>query len=333
MIESTGRIDETLMVRQPRPPRLQFEGAYYHAYTRGNRRERTFLDAADYREFEDTLLDTSDRAKVNLYAWCLMPNHFHLLIETPRANLAVFMQRLLTSYARYFNRRYRLVGHVFQGRYGAKLCDQENYLLELVRYIHLNPYRVKNRRWTIPEEGWPWSSHRYYVEGNEPGVVKPLIHSVLRRFGDDMAEARRQYAAFIAEGLAQGTWEDFYSKQQQRLGVREPFVNEERRESCKTIGSLDPPRLTLDQIIQKACQAFKMDEVALKSSSKEPRISQARKAIIAAAKGKGLASTSELAKRLGRTPSAISQLWHQVEGDGLSPAIREFAESIGMRDG
>jgi len=119
----------------PRPPRLQYEGALYHAYTRGNHREVTFRDEADYREFESTLLDLCDRMEINLYAWCLMPNHFHLLPETPNANLAAFMQRLLSRYVHYFNRRYKLTGHLFQGRYQAILCEQETYLLELVRYI------------------------------------------------------------------------------------------------------------------------------------------------------------------------------------------------------
>src|SRR5438309_1141403 len=126
----------------PRKPRFQFEGAFYHVYSRGNRRGRIFLDGADYREFEELLLDLSVRCAIALYAWCLMPNHFHILVETPSANLAIFMHRLLTRYAIYFNRRYRLVGHVFQSRYHARHCDKEAYFLQLVRYIHLNPYKA-----------------------------------------------------------------------------------------------------------------------------------------------------------------------------------------------
>jgi|SRR5579864_5366138 len=127
----------------PRPPRLQLEGALYHVFGRGNRRQRIFLDEADYREFEDFLLDAVERSGAVLFAWCLMPNHFHLLLQTLKANLSELMGRLLTGYARYFNRRYRLVGHLFQNRYKSILCEREAYLLELVRYIHLNPFRVK----------------------------------------------------------------------------------------------------------------------------------------------------------------------------------------------
>jgi hypothetical protein len=110
------------------------------------------------------------------------------------------------------------VGHVFQGRYGARLCDRENYFLELVRYVHLNPYRVKSKRWRLAPEGWPWSSHRYYMEGNEPMAVRPWIHEVLRRFNESsMAQARRGYAEFLAEGLRRlwiwrGAWDETPSR-------------------------------------------------------------------------------------------------------------------------
>jgi len=187
-----------------RPPRIQFEGAFQHIYSRGNRRETIFLDDADYQEFEDIILDQSARSEVNLYSWCPLPNHFHLAVETPKANISSFMQRILTAYARYFNFKYKKVGHVFQGRFGAKVVDREAYLLELVRYIHLNPYRVKRSSWKVPEGGWPWSSHRFYVGGGEPPVAAPFIQAVLRRFGDDLDLARERYATFVADGLADG---------------------------------------------------------------------------------------------------------------------------------
>ena len=230
--EMTGSLAGHSMVAMPRAPRLQFEGAFYHAYTRGNRRERTFLDEADYKEFEDGLLDFADREKISLYAWCLMPNHFHLLLETPQANLSVFMQRLLTRYARYFNRRHHYVGHVFQGRYEAILCDRESYFMELVRYIHLNPYRVKNKKWKVPETGWPWSSHRYYLQGEEPMAVRPFIHSVLRRFGDEIALARRRYEGFVADGLKEGQWEDFYQIRHRKYLGSDGFVQEMRQRAA-----------------------------------------------------------------------------------------------------
>ena len=129
----------------PRLPRLQFEGALYHVFSRGNRRERIYETDSDYAMFEKIMIEAMNWSGVQLYAWCLMPNHFHLLLETPEGNLSEFMQRLATRYAKYFNWAHKKVGHVFQSRYGARLCDKESYFTELVRYIHLNPYRTKGK--------------------------------------------------------------------------------------------------------------------------------------------------------------------------------------------
>src|SRR3989338_7030618 len=93
--------------------------------------------------FETLLLRAAEWSGISLYAWCMMPNHLHILVETPEGNLSQFMRRLLTAYARHFNVKHKLVGHVFQGRYKAIVCDKEAYLLELIRYIHLNPMRLK----------------------------------------------------------------------------------------------------------------------------------------------------------------------------------------------
>jgi putative transposase len=144
----------------PRPPRLEYPGAFYHVYSRGNRRERIFWGKEDYKVFEAILLEAGRWSGVRLYAWCLMPNHFHLLVETPEGNLSQFMRRLLTR-ARNFNKTHRLVGHVFQGRYRTVVCDKETYLLELVRYIHLNPIKVLKGSLAQRPEDWPWSSHRF----------------------------------------------------------------------------------------------------------------------------------------------------------------------------
>src|SRR5436309_14352401 len=126
-----------------RPPRIQFEGANYHVFSRGNRRECIFRDDADYGAFEDILLETMSWSGVLLYNWSQMPNHFHFNVETPEGNLSEFMQRLKTRFAKYFNAAHELVGHVFQGRYGSVLCEKEVHFQEIVRYVELNPYRLK----------------------------------------------------------------------------------------------------------------------------------------------------------------------------------------------
>jgi len=128
----------------PRPPRIDFPDAVYHVTTRGNGRAEIFWSDEDRQRFLGQLSHHLKMTGVVLYAFALMDNHFHGLVRTPRANLSTFMQRLLTAYALYARFKHRRPGHVFQGRFKAKLVEDDVYLPGLTRYIHLNP--AKNRR-------------------------------------------------------------------------------------------------------------------------------------------------------------------------------------------
>ena len=152
----------------PRKPRIEYNGAMYHVISRGNNRKQLFFVEADYKEFLRCINITQKRYPFILYAYQLMPNHIHLLVETKENKLSEIMQSILTRYARYFNKKYKMVGHLFQGRYKAILCQKEDYLLELIRYIHLNCVRAKLAG--DPAQ-WIWSSHKVYL-----GLEKsPLI--------------------------------------------------------------------------------------------------------------------------------------------------------------
>ena len=122
-----------------RPQRIEYEGAVYHVTARGNDRRAIFRDDADREHFLRALAESVERFEVRLYLFCLMTNHFHLVVETPRANLGRFMHRLQTAHTVYFNRRHRRCGHLMQGRYGARLVEKDAYILRLSRYVHLNP--------------------------------------------------------------------------------------------------------------------------------------------------------------------------------------------------
>jgi len=139
-----------------RRPRIHFPGALYHVITRGNRRQGIFLDEKDLEKFLAYIVDYKSRHSFRLYAYALMKNHLHLLVEVEETPLSRIMQSLLFRYTRYFNRRYGEVGHLFQGRYKAIVCDKDAYLLELVRYIHLNPVRAKIVK--SPED-YGWTGH------------------------------------------------------------------------------------------------------------------------------------------------------------------------------
>src|SRR5437867_3530730 len=142
-----------------RRPRVNAPGLLYHVIVRGNQRQKTFRDKRDYEGYLERLARYQKRFAVKVYAYCLMPNHVHLLLEVSSAPLSKFMQGLQQAYTQYFNRRHHKVGHLFQGRYHAIICDKDAYLLALVRYIHLNPIRAKLTR--RPEQ-FRYSGHREY---------------------------------------------------------------------------------------------------------------------------------------------------------------------------
>lgn len=171
----------------PRKHRIHFFGAFYHVINRGNGRTVIFDSPKDYTAFLESLSIVQQRFPFVLHAYCLMPNHFHLLLEVQRSPLSIIMRSLQTRYARLFNRSRHRVGHLFQGRYRAILCQKDAYLLELVRYLHLNPVRA---RIVQNPAQWLWSSHRAYVGR--------ATNSVLRR-QDVMAHFRRGGARAFAD--------------------------------------------------------------------------------------------------------------------------------------
>ena len=182
-----------------RPLRLEFAGALYHVTSRGDRQEDIYLDDADREAFLDVLADVCDRFNWVIHAYCLMTNHYHLLIETPDANLSQGMRQLNGVYTQNFNRQHQRVGHVFQGRYKAILVQKESYLLELARYIVLNPVRAQMVR-TAKE--WPWSSYRATAGYKVP--VKALnVDWILSSFANRKSTAMERYQKFVAEGKKQ----------------------------------------------------------------------------------------------------------------------------------
>src|ERR671911_2275812 len=153
-----------------RRPRLFAPGILYHVIVRGNYRQKTFLNARDYEAYLERLARYRKRFGVTVYAYCLMSNHVHLLVETGSQPLSRFMQGLQQSYTQYFNRKHKKVGHLFQGRYKAIVCDKDEYLLSLIRYIHQNPVRAKMVR-RIDE--YRYSGHGAYAEGRVSEVLEP----------------------------------------------------------------------------------------------------------------------------------------------------------------
>src|SRR4030042_5972887 len=203
-----------------RKPRIHFPGALYHVITRGNRRQGVFLDEKDMKKFLAFLVDYKGRPPFHLYAYALMKN-LHLLVEVEEIPLSSIMQSLLFRYTLYFNRRYGEVGHLFQGRYKAIVCDKGAYLLELVRYIHLNPVRAKMVK--KPEE-YVWSGHLSYLgRGGDDLIDEGLV---LGQFSRSKSLARRRYREFVWEGIPSGHQEKYYEVKDQRYLGEDNFIHQ-----------------------------------------------------------------------------------------------------------
>lgn len=187
-----------------RPLRIEYPGALYHVTARGNARQDIFLDDEDRQRFLGVLARVVSRCHLLLHAYCLMDNHFHLVVETPEGNLSNVMRQLNGVYTQAFNRRHGRVGHVLQGRFKAIIVDRESYLLEVCRYVVLNPVRAKTTR---KPDSYQWSSYRA-TAGLTPTPPYLTIDWLLSQCGRQRAAAQRKYQAFVAEGMGRGSpWE------------------------------------------------------------------------------------------------------------------------------
>jgi putative transposase len=246
-----------------RPLRIEYPGALYHVTSRGDRQEAIFEDDQDRGAFLDLLGEVVSRFRWRCHAYCLMGNHYHLMIETPEANLTKGMRHLNGVFTQWSNRRHRRSGHLFQGRYKAILVDRDSYFLELARYIVLNPVRasmVKHPR------QWGWSSYGATV-GTSPAPEWLSIDNVLAAFGRRRASARRRYQQFIEEGMgAESIWkdlkgqiylgdDDFVAEMRGKLGEGEEDVNIPRvqqRGPAPNLGAIRRQHANRDDAIRAA---------------------------------------------------------------------------------
>jgi putative transposase len=220
-----------------RPLRIEYEGAVYHITSRGNAREKIFLADDDRVEFLNVLAEVVSRFGWICHAYCLMSNHYHLLVETPLPNLSKGMQLLNGVYTQRFNRATKRTGHVFQGRFKAILVEKESHLLELARYVVLNPVHSKIVR---SAKDWPWSSYR--ATGGQVEAPEFLtVDWILSQFGAERATAMRAYRRFVSQGRGVDVWEglragsllgsgEFVEQMKTRLADVPPDPNILRRE-------------------------------------------------------------------------------------------------------
>lgn len=194
-----------------RPVRIQFPGALYHITSRGNEKKEIFLAEEDRAKFLNILRDYHERYGILVHAYVLLGNHYHLILETPRANLLKVMHGINGSYTGYFNRKYGRVGHLLQGRYRAILVDRDEYLLPLSRYVHLNPVRAGM---VESPEGYAWSSYGGYI-GKAQKEDWIEYSWVLSQFDRDWKRAAKKYKGYVAEAvleLGESPWKALFAQ-------------------------------------------------------------------------------------------------------------------------
>jgi len=285
-----------------RPLRIQYEGALYHITSRGNAKSSIFPEEEDRIAFLDVLSGVNERYRWLCHAYCLMDNHYHLMIETPEGNLSSGMRQLNGVYTQHFNKRRQSVGHLFQGRYKAILVQKESHFLEVSRYVVLNPVRAHLVR--DPAE-WKWSSYRSMLGLDKP---HPCLarDEILGQWGAKRAAAQKAYREFVREGIGQeSVWDQL--KGQSLLGEAD-FVDrllgyvrgyEKVREIPREQRRLGRPRL--DDLLRNT-----------KLAEREKRNQGIREAV----ERHGY-SQREVADHLGMHYSTISRLVNE-KGGGMS---------------
>ena len=192
-----------------RPLRICFANGVFHITSRGNNREKIFLEEKDFLRYKALLRRYRAKFEFKLYAYCLMPNHVHLLIETsPSGSISKIMHAINTAYAMYFNSKYDHVGHVFQGRFYSSIIDTEHYLLEVMRYMDLNPVRAEIVK--RPEE-YEWTSYHRCAKGRSDNLVD--FHELYENLGEGDRDRQREYRKFVKERMegGPGLWQPVYA--------------------------------------------------------------------------------------------------------------------------
>ena len=300
-----------------RPLRLEFPGALYHVTARGNARQKIYLDAEDRRLYLDLLGKEVTQQGWRCYAYCLMDNHYHLLIETPEPNLVAGMRRLNGVYTQVFNRRQRRVGHLFQGRYKAIVVDKDAYLRELCRYIVLNPVRAKAVR---SPQRWPWSSYRATV-GELAAPSWLAVEEVQALFS-----GRSAYRRFVEEGIGEESpWaglrgqiylggDAFLKRMQRRLpgrrvrGIARSHLEPLRPDAAAIeAGVAKAYRISIDRVLDRASgEAYKAAVYLLRRAANLP--------------------LAEVAKRAGISLPRVSQIQSEIEKGKLTEPLKSLVD-------
>ena len=282
----------------PRQPRLDAPDTLHHVMVRGIERRVLFRDDPDRADFVARLAALAEQGALTVYAWALLPNHAHLLVRTGTRPLPRSMRSLLTGYAGAFNRRHHRVGHLFQNRYTSIVVEAEPYLLELVRYLHLNPLRAHVVPALRPLDRYPWTGHSALL-GTVPRPWQ-ATQAILDQFGPTPARAKKAYRTFLAAGIAPGRrpelqgggllrshggWAGLVARRRARASVlgdvrvlgSSAFVAQCHR--AVEPEALPARRVPLATLIARVCQHVGIAPATLQGGGRTPRHTRARAGI------------------------------------------------------
>jgi len=287
-----------------RKPRIHAPGGLYHVMLRGNGGDDIFFAPEDRYRLYLLIQEGIERYGFRVHAFCLMSNHFHMAVQIGDKPLSRIMQNLAFRYARWINRRYQRIGHLFQGRYHALLVDDESYLLELVRYIHLNPVRAGLVR--LPED-YEWSSHNAYL-GVER-FVWLTRDAVLSRFADTTDRAQERYAEFAMDGIGERYRAEFHrGSDDTRVLGEDDFIQKVRAITKQPVAH----DVSVHEVIAAVASSYNVDEAVLCSPSRNRSCTEARGVVAWLVTEIGLHTLTELAEQMNRSLSAVSLLESKV---------------------
>ena len=278
-----------LVINMARKPRIHYPGALYHVMVRGNNGENVLSEEIHKNKYLDIVASYKEKIGFILYAYCIMDNHVHLLIEVTDVPLSQIMQRIQQVYTQWFNHKYNRTGHVFQQRYKALLCDKDNYLLQLIRYIHNNPVKA-NFEGGIE---YKWSSHIYYIGKKKSTIVDPSY--VLSIFSENKNKAVKQYLQFMNQDDTEIIYVNTDELQPTNIAVKN-----EKKERIKNIN--------IDEIIEEVCINENVTIEDITKKTRVQRISDIRKAIVLLSESYCNVSNKLLSQKLNVSSSMVSKI-------------------------
>ena len=294
----------------PRKPRIHYEGALYHVIVRGNNRSSIFEKKENKAEYLNIIKRYKKKYNFKLYAYCIMDNHAHLLIEVDKVPLSKIMQGIQQVYTQNYNKDYKRTGHVFEQRYKAIICDKDSYLLNLIRYIHMNPVQAGMAKGLK----YKWSSHNKYLKEKSDLIEYQFPLSL---FSNNKKQRRKLYIAFMTEKEIDELENYSLSKEEIKKHVKDD--DEE-----KTI------QIDLDVIINKTIDYLDLSKEMLKSRGRNRKISTARRVIILLARNHTEASSVSISEAIGVTKSLVSKINNDLlkTDDGVYKIYNEIISEI-----